>query len=385
MTRFLFSKITFLGLLFLTSLASAQLVTRPPQFVMLAFDNCQENQTWEQVSQFLDQMNAQNKDNLHFTFFLSAVGLMTDHARQNYTDPLGRTGKSNIGFGGSDEMVLKRIAWINKLRANGNEIASHAVGHFSGKDWTIEQWRHELAEYNYILDNIAEINGFKGEQAARARLDFSSKDLMGFRAPYLDGGDRLNQVLMEDNYVYDTSDTNQGYDLSTWPHKLKNSLNQQGLWNFGLGFLNVELTRISEKGLAENQPRILKMGKVPAMDYNFCYVQTGGCPNKDPFAVEQDQDAGEMLKAYLGYFVKNYNGNRAPLNIGHHFEQYRGGSYNRSLFKFAKTVCSLPEVRCVTYHELADYLERVGPQVRDQMQAGRFARGPELRIENLLN
>ena len=372
-------------LIFVSSVASAQMVDRPPQFVMLAFDNCQENQTWEQVSQFLDQMNAENKNNLHFTFFLSAVGLMTDKARQNYVDPLGRTGKSNIGFGGNDDTVLKRIAWINKMQASGNEIASHAVGHFSGKDWSVEQWRHELGEYNYILDNLAEINGFTGEKAKQARLNFASKDLKGFRAPYLDGGDRLNQALMDYNYIYDTSDTNQGGDPTTWPHKFKRSVNTQGLWNFGLGFLNLPLTRISEQGLANHQPRVLRTGKLPAMDYNFCYQQTGGCPNKDPYQAEQDKDAREMLVGYLSYFVKNYNNNRAPINIGHHFEQYRGGSYNRSLFKFAKAVCSLPEVRCVTYHEMADYMDRLGSQNRDLMQAGRFEKGQQVRVEDLLN
>ena len=109
---------------------SALAVERPPQFVLIAFDNCQENQSWKQVSEFLDHMNSHEAGSVKFTFFLSAVGLLTDQARQNYIDPMGRVGKSNIDFGGNDLSVVERVQWINKLHVNGNEIASHAVGHF---------------------------------------------------------------------------------------------------------------------------------------------------------------------------------------------------------------------------------------------------------------
>ncbi len=109
------------------------------------------------------------------------------------------------------------------------------------------------------------------------------------------------------------------------------------------------------------------------MDYNFCFRQTGGCPEKYPDALRDvERHAHNMLVAYLNYFLTNYNGNRAPIHIGHHFQPYRGGYYNRSLRRFARAVCSLPEVRCTTYTELARFMDSLGPSQRDAYQAARF-------------
>jgi len=350
---------------------------RPPQFVMLAFDNCEELPTWTEVSNFLDEMHAIDKDSVHFTFFLSAVGLLTDQARMAYTDPMGHRGHSNIDFGGSEEDVLKRIAWVNKARAEGNEIGSHAVGHFSGKKWSADQWRHEFEQYDYILTHLSEINHFNAEQAIRAKLSFAPKDLAGFRAPYLDGGPKLNQVLSERHFTYDTSDGSQGWEPDSWPKKYKDA---PTLWNFGLTFITSSLSA-PEKGFKTRQIRPLK---VIAMDYNFCFTQTGGCPDKDPFADQADADAEQVLTGYLTQFAANYNGNRAPLNIGHHFQPYRNGAYDRIFLRFAKTVCNLPEVRCATYGELAQFLGSTQPQVLEDYQSSRFPQSPKLNLAALL-
>lgn len=357
---------------------------RPPQFVLLAFDNCQENQSWRQMSQFLDHMNSFQKDSVKFTFFLSAVGLLTDKARQAYVDPLGRQGKSNINFGGDDLSVVERVRWINKLYSEGNEIASHAVGHFPGKSWTVAQWRHEFDQYDYIVNNLVEINGFKGQQATQARLTFGADKLTGFRAPYLEGGAALNQVLQERGYTYDTSDTSQGWEPTTWPKKFAGAINGKGLWNFGLSFLTLPITSITQDARVKGQARQVTNGKIPAMDYNFCFRQTGGCTKPDPYADDAEKDAQEMLTAYLKQLATNYNGNRAPLHIGHHFEQYRGGAYNRALLNFARAVCTLPEVRCSTYKELVDFMERTGAQNRASFQAASFPKGPQLKLDDLL-
>ena len=372
----------FIALLGIASSATPALaLDRPPQFVMLAFDNCQENGTWQEISDFVDQMNATNKDTLHFTFFLSAVGLLTDKSKMVYVDPIGRAGKSNIDFGGSTRDVLKRIAWLNKMRGDGNEIGSHAVGHFSGKSWTADQWRHEIQQFDNIIDHVVENNGFTGPQAALAKLDFTSKDIVGFRAPYLDGNKELDQVLEESGFEYDTSDTSEGWDFTTWPRHFSIGPKLMKLWNFGLSFLTLQYTFISESDLALGHARSKRTGKLPAMDYNFCYDQTGGCPDKDPFAAEADQDALEMYNAYAKAFLANYNGNRAPLHIGHHFQHYRGGAYNRALFQFAKMVCGLPEVRCTTYNKLNDFMTAIGPAGRSQFQKGDFPKAPTISFD----
>ncbi len=336
----------------------AQSVARPPQFVLLAFDNCQENQTWKEVTEFLQDMNSSDRNRLRFTFFLSGVALLKHDARAAYTEPTGRKGVSRINFGGTEAELLERISRINKLYKDGNEIASHAVGHFDGGKWTTEMWRHEFDQYNRILNNVADVNGLQGEARKRARLEFGPRDMLGFRAPYLAGGANLLRTLMSFGFAYDTSDTNQGWEPTTWPRRSVVD-GKAGPWNFGLGFIPVP-------GLTT---------KIPAMDYNFCYRQGGGCPEKYPDALNRaESDSSDMLTAYYNYFLLNYNGNRAPVHIGHHFQPYRGGAYNRALKRFARTVCSLPEVRCVTYQTLTKYMNELPTGARDAFQSNKFPR-----------
>ena len=219
------SILLYLSLFFSFTPARADL-DRPPQFVLLSFDNCQENQTWKQVSCFLENMNAADKNRLRFTFFLSAVGLLSDKQRSEYENPSvvdddssstarnvsrahfkerasrysrGRNfstkGESNIDFGGSDLDVNDRIAFINKLYVTGNEIASHAVGHFNGERWTADMWRHEFREYNRILQSLATPPGLSEDQSSH--LVFGPEALTSFRAPYLGKNKNLIQVLKD--------------------------------------------------------------------------------------------------------------------------------------------------------------------------------------------
>lgn len=370
------------SVLSLSSAYSQELEKRPEQYVLLAFDNCQENETWEGVSNFLDEMNKLNKNTLRFTFFVSGVGLLTDDNTNKYKNPsflatessaatkdpevslfperanaLRRgktfplTGKSNIGFGGNLEDLRARVAHMNKLYKAGNEMASHAVGHFNAKRWTKEMWAHEMTEYNNIINNVGALNNDRD-----LKFDFKAKDLVGFRAPYLEGNSGLISTLTSLNYKYDTSDTNQGWEPNTWPKRYGG----KGPWNFGLGFINVH-----------GQTNM----KVPAMDYNFCYRQGKGCPEEYPGTMTgASNDGRNMLMSYIKYFTDNYNGNRAPIHIGHHFHQYRGGVYNKALFEFAKIVCSQPEVKCVTYKELSNYMDTKSEAQIKSYQNGRFSK-----------
>jgi hypothetical protein len=87
-----------------------------------------------------------------------------------------------------------------------------------------------------------------------------------------------------------------------------------------------------------------------------------------------------MLRTYLNYFRANYAGTRAPVHIGHHFSPMQGGAYNEALKDFARTVCGLPEVRCVTYRVLADYLDRLDAATLQAYQRGDFPRAPALDL-----
>ena len=84
----------------------------------------------------------------------------------------------------------------------------------------------------------------------------------------------------------------------------------------------------------------------------------------------------QMLQTYLDYFKANYTGNRAPLHIGHHFTDYQNGAYREALKTFARSICGLPEVRCVSYRMLADMLDAQTPETLAAWQKGDFPRAP---------
>ena len=313
-------------------------VERPPQFVMLAFDGCIELKSWQDLIDFAAAMNRDGKP-LHFTCFVSAVGYIEDPNRTVYQGPGQRRGYSPINFGGSAEDVRKRVDYINAFYASGHEIASHAVGHFNGAHWSAAQWEQEFAAYRGILENT----GPNQARAGADKVDAPFAKIVGFRAPYLATGPGLYEALRRGGYRYDTS----GISYSDrWPEKL------DGLWRFNL----VQL-------------KISGLGRTTlSMDYNF-FVAHGG---RVVDAARAEVFKSQMLATYLDYFRTNYAGNRAPLNIGHHFEAYQGGVYNEALKAFARQVCGLPEVKCVTYGELADFMDRQSPETLAAYQRGEF-------------
>src|SRR5260221_4475299 len=72
--------------------------TRPPQFVVLAFDNCKENSMWQDTLDFCQRLEDRGI-HVRFTYFLSAVTLLTDEKRTQYKGPNHAPGKSEIDFG----------------------------------------------------------------------------------------------------------------------------------------------------------------------------------------------------------------------------------------------------------------------------------------------
>jgi hypothetical protein len=114
------------------------------------------------------------------------------------------------------------------------------------------------------------------------------------------------------------------------------------------------------------------------MDYNFFVAQSRAATDPRRYETAREQ----TLQTYLAYFKANYTGNRAPLHIGHHFSGYQGGAYNEALKSFARAVCGLPEVRCVTYAKLAEFMDRQNADTLAAYRKGDFARAgaPALNV-----
>ena len=91
-------------------------VERPPQFVLMAFDNCTELERWQEWSDFAAGMN-RDRDRVHFTFFVSGVNFIANAHRGVYEGPRQRRGAASINFGGTPEDVRRRVDYINALQA----------------------------------------------------------------------------------------------------------------------------------------------------------------------------------------------------------------------------------------------------------------------------
>jgi peptidoglycan/xylan/chitin deacetylase (PgdA/CDA1 family) len=258
-------------------------VDRPPQFVVMAFDNCTELERWQELTDFAAEIN-RDGDRIHFTFFVSGSNFIADPSRNIYEGPHQRRGYSRISFGGTPEQVRKRVEYVNALYRDGHEIASHAVGHVNGAAWSVADWEKELRAFGEIVKKVGPNNGL-----ADAKLAFAASDVIGFRAPYLAKGTALYSALKTLGFRYDTSGV--GY-ADAWPEKI------DGLWRFNLAMLRIQG---SGRGTL-------------SMDYNFFVAQSRAA--YDPHRYEMARD--QTLQTYLQYFKRNYAGNRAPLHIGHH-------------------------------------------------------------------
>jgi hypothetical protein len=74
----------------------------------------------------------------------------------------------------------------------------------------------------------------------------------------------------------------------------------------------------------------------------------------------------------MAYFNTNYYGNRAPIHIGHHFSKWNNGAYWQAFIDFTKSVCMKPEVKCVGYQSLLEFMNSIDLSTRKEYQIGNF-------------
>lgn len=377
--------------------AAGSLAERPPQFVLLAFDGSKSITMWNQTRQFAKDMEAEGK-HARFTYFVNAayyVGEKEDR-RMTYAKPFFSehrqqtvrvNGLSAIGWGGGRTDIQNRFDQTNLARGEGHEIASHAVGHFdaAAAQWTEADWHDEFQQFNdFIFTDFGRPNTFLQPTRQFREWTFSSFDIVGFRAPQLGHNVGLWPTLRDNNFRYDTSRVGR---LDEWPAK-----DGYGFWQFPLGNIPIVKTFEAERILTDRGgiTRPVNISSTLSMDYNFKVAQglmylgnaEAGFSDEDgKLSQMSERDRRlveimeeEMLQSYQKYFDRNYYGNRAPVHIGHHFSRWNQGAYWRAFKRFAQSVCGMPEVRCVTYRELADFMDEVdrAPGLRAAYQAGRF-------------
>jgi hypothetical protein len=111
------------------------------------------------------------------------------------------------------------------------------------------------------------------------------------------------------------------------------------------------------------------------MDYNFMVNQSGTTTQGDP---DKHELWGEQMRdGLLRGFRRAYEGNRAPLIIGNHFESWNGGTYMRAVEEVIEDVCTKREVRCVSFRQLVDWLDAQDPQVLAKLRTLEVGEAPE--------
>ncbi|MFJ2736193.1 hypothetical protein [Streptomyces sp. NPDC087317] len=319
---------------------------KPPQFVVFSWDGAGED-SQKLFSRFRQVAKANNAT---MTFFLSGVYLLPQEKRDLYRPPQHAPGSSEIGFndaqGIADTVEQARLAWLE-----GNEIGTHFNGHFCGPDggvgnWSVDEWKSEISQAKQFVKTWKTNTGMKS--AASLPFDYD-KELIGGRTPCLEGQKNFVKAASRLGFRYDSS----GVNNQEWPKK------KDGLWD-----LSMQLVPFPGHTFEQL-----------TMDYNFMVNQSGTQTQGDPakFGYWGNQMRDGLLKG----FQRAYDGNRAPLVIGNHFESWNGGTYMRAVEDVVKQVCNKPDVRCVSFHQLADWLDAQDPRTLDRLRTLEVGEAPK--------
>ncbi|GGY95428.1 hypothetical protein GCM10010300_44260 [Streptomyces olivaceoviridis] len=319
---------------------------KPPQFVVFSWDGAGED-SQKLFSHFRE---VAKENNATMTYFLSGVYLLPEEKRDLYKPPQHSPGRSDIGFndeqGITDTLKQVRLAWLE-----GNEIGTHFNGHFCGPEggvgtWSVEEWKSEIAQAKNFVKSWRTNTGMK--RAAPLPFDYD-KELIGARTPCLEGRKNFVKAARQLGFRYDSS----GVNDQVWPKKKK-----EGLWD-----LSMQL--VPFPGHTYEQL---------TMDYNFMVNQSGTKTQGDPGKF--DYWGAQMRDGLVKGFYRAYDGNRAPLIIGNHFESWNGGTYMRAVEDVVKAVCTKPEVRCVSFHQLADWLDAQDPGTLAKLRTLKVGEAP---------
>ncbi|MEU3602055.1 hypothetical protein ABZ714_25560 [Streptomyces sp. NPDC006798] len=317
---------------------------KPPQFVVFSWDGAGE----DSQKLFSHFRSVGRKYDMTMTYFLSGVYLLPEEKASLYLPPKHAAGRSDIGFndltGIKDTVRELRGAW-----QEGNEIGTHFNGHFCGPEggdsWSVEDWKSEISQAKSFVKNWRTNSGLKDE----ASLPFDyDKELVGGRTPCLEGRKNFVKAASELGLRYDTS----GINDQIWPEK------ELGVWDLGL-----QMVPFPGRGF-----------ETLSMDYNFMVNQSGTVKG-DP--AQHDYWGGQMRDGLIQAFDRAYNGNRAPLIIGNHFESWNGGTYMRAIEDTIATVCVKKDVECVSFKQLADWLDAQDPKVIAELRTLPVGQAPK--------
>ncbi|GGR92167.1 hypothetical protein [Streptomyces rubiginosohelvolus] len=319
---------------------------KPPQFVVFSWDGALQGDD----GLFAHYREMANRHNAHMTFFLTGIYLLPKGKRDLYDPPQHPRGSAAISFP-TDEHVYTTLEQLSGAWKDGNEIGTHFNGHFCGPkgggDWSVPEWKSEIDQFYDFVEKWKTNTG----RTDLEPLPFDvRREVAGGRAPCLEGQPNLLQAAKSYNWRYDASSAG---DFQIWPRK------KNGIWDFPLQMLPYEGGKY--QGLS--------------MDFNFLYNQSDGKTDGDPAMHPQWQQ--ETLNTYTAGFNRVYYGSRAPLFIGNHFEEWNGGIYMKAVDQMIEKVCTKKDVQCVSFKELADWMDAQKPATLERLRSLDPAQSPD--------
>lgn len=315
---------------------------QPPQFVVVSFDGACRDDLFDHYLDLAERTSAR------FTFFVSGLCLLPEAERLRYDAPNRRAGQASAPFAAASD-IPERIRNLTTAYSRGHEIASHALGHFCDEggeaDWTADDWRSEMAQFDALLDGWATHLG--PELAADvAPLPFNASVIEGIRTPCLLGDrDAMWPVWEEWGLTYDASDPT---GAPEWPHRIRG----RDFWQFPLQTIDVA-------GYGTDSLTV---------DYSLMCRQNDCAEHADPDTVHRI--ATSTYDSYIDALHDLCTSSRAPLFLGNHFNSWVGGAYVDALTRFVEDAAGVcPEVRFVTNRDLVRWLEAQDASVLEQLQA----------------
>jgi hypothetical protein len=301
----------------------------PPQFVVFSFDGVTEDGQ-RLFSRF---RTAGEQAHAAMTYFLSGRSLLPPGRADLYVPPGGDRPAAGPGADDlrsiSDTLRELRLAWRDGSEI-GTSFNASSCDEAAGEDrWSPADWGSDIRQAEGFVTHWKTNSGLMDEDP----LPFDYvKELAGGRAPCLGGGPGLIRAASAAGFRYDASGAG---GRQVWPGK------DGGVWEFPL-------------------PAV----PVPGSSREVTATDAGAIdsPVRDAATVGGAIGRQQVHDALVAAFTRAYRGNRAPLFVGAHFAT-AGAGYLQGIEDAIKDVCGKPGARCVSFKQLADWLDAQDPRV----------------------
>ena len=306
---------------------------KPPQFIIVSFDGVGWHEKWQHWFDVGKQVP------FRFTGFLSGTYMLSDETkmaipgtgpqRREIVDQLEQRGRPadrdrgpqpGLRRGQRDRHPLQR-PFLRRRQPSGNQ-------------WTTDDWNNELDQFFALVKNVKANN----PGVTMPDLAFDGSVGQG-RANPLPGGPRRGSVPGADRAQH---------DLRLVVHQDRHLL---------------------AEAVAAVQDLAVRHGHLPdqrhrqAADHHGLQLLLHAAQREQRrrHARRSRMPTRPRCKAtYDDMFNATFNGNRAPLVLGNHFNAWNNNAYETALTNFVLEKCGQPDVQCVPFQRRAGLDGRAG-------------------------